>query len=529
MDHKLMIDGQIRFLKPSILHNISNSPTELNDQVKAFNQALISAREDIAKTKKVLKSENSVFQDVLLFYEMVLIDPVMIESIKDLITQSHLTASSAIELYFSDQELQLTKHDAYFQARKTDYQDVKNRLLNALSGTNMRLITPVKYEKPTLLLCEKLWVTDLMQMDFSHVRAVFTYEGSTHSHVAIILASYGIGYFIIPKIDSEIKEGDWVQFNPSTLKIKHANILQNKEGDPLQNAYSHVLPQGIELWPAINLMNELTGENIKEIHGIGLIRTEWLFMGRNYPPDEIEQILYYQGIINSAKGKPVYFRLLDVENDKPLPYVNQKLQGAEFLLNNPEITHTQLKALYTVSINNPIGIILPMVKIKAEVDQIWQWFDQIQKSSPSTIAKGIMVETLEAINSIDQFRNLDFMMLGTNDLASAYANVARTSADFNDDNYLNPAMVRAIYKVMNHCKKHHIRLVLCGDAANRKTTLLVYLSLGVKLFAPSIKNIELYHHYSQETLRSLKEISKKILLTKSAQDIHQLLAPFLHD
>jgi len=362
----------------------------------------------------------------------------------------------------------------------------------------------------------------------TNVKAVVCQEGSTHSHVAIILASFGIPFFINHELDQSLQEGDFVFIDSETGQLSKSSYSSAHVQPVFKTDDLRELVRGIELWPAINLVSELDGNFSKNLKGIGLIRTEWLFMGRPFPPDEIEQLLYYQSISQKTDGKKVYFRLLDVERDKPLSYVDQSYQGAEFLLHHPAITFTQIKALSKVGHQYPIGIIVPMVKIKAETDQIWQWFESLNSDGLPVIDKGIMIETAEAIAAIDQFKDLDFMMLGTNDLASAFTKTNRISMTLKDENYLNPEMIRAIDKVITHCHTHQIPLLLCGDAANRMETVLLYLALGVRRFAPSMNHANMYHDLRINTLETIAPIRDKILASKNAQEIHILLAPFLH-
>ena len=197
MNSMTTINGQIRFLKHQDEFIQPLSDRSSKDQLDAFNQALIEVRQDIEVSKTLLMLSNPVLQDVLTFYQTILSDPVMIEAVVELIQHSLLTASSAVDAYFSQQVTNLFEHNPYFQARKDDLLDVKNRLLNALYGNYSKPISIKTYHEPTLLVCDRLWVYELAKMDLTNVKAVVCQEGSTHSHVAIILASYGIPFFIV--------------------------------------------------------------------------------------------------------------------------------------------------------------------------------------------------------------------------------------------------------------------------------------------------------------------------------------------
>jgi phosphoenolpyruvate-protein phosphotransferase (PTS system enzyme I) len=458
----------------------------------------------------------------------------MIEAICDLIMNTRLTAYSAVETYFNDYTAKMKAKPEYFQARIDDIEDLKHRILATLSATQgAKSSETISFDRPVILIYSTLFPYELAQVAMKNVKAVISRSGSLHSHAAIILDSLNVPYRILKSIPEDLFPSDYVQFDLKTNRFTKI-VLSSDEGVaetavPESSAsLIHILP--LSLYPAVNLLSEIPTLLSERIEGIGLYRSEFLFMNRTFAPDEIEQYLHYLAISERFSGLRVNFRLLDVEPDKPLPMFKTSVYGIDFLLKNRTMLNTQLKALVALSQIHPVGIIIPMVASQTEIDLINAAIDRIKTdfmNQPDTatpdLKLGIMVERIVAIERIDQFSKIDFMMIGSNDLSAEYQSVSRNDDGLIASAYRSIAMIQAVSRVHSHCHKQGLPLILCGDAANQIDSILIYATLGISCFSPSISKLDLYGEINVEKLAILEKNRNKIISATSDAEIDRLI------
>jgi phosphotransferase system enzyme I (PtsI) len=481
--------------------NRKNSASELY----AFENAVKQVKTDIIETKKLISPSLHVLWTILEFYELAIEDFVMIETIRESITRTHLTAESAINLYFDHYIDSLKTKDAYFQSRTNDFMDLKNRLLNALSHQN-KLISIGKstFKKPTILVFNRIFPFELSQIELTNIEGVISTEGSLHSHVAIILSSLNIPYLIIPSAKSDLVNHDFVQIDLMTSKITKTHpIPQIQAIETHLEPINHAILSHVSIHPAINFENEIPIIIPDQWKSIGLYRTEFFFMDKNYLPDEIEQYLHYRKICQKALGLRVRFRLLDVEPDKPIRMLEGKGYGVDLLIKNHTLLATQLRALLALSKDFPIGITVPMINALAEIDQIKTVIHEILnedefQSSHLDYQFGIMIERKNALKQFNSLSGFDYILIGTNDLSAEYGKIERSNQLMNQNTYLNKELQTDLINLIKITEQKNILTLLCGDGANLIDVIKENYILGFRNFAPSPKNINLYQITSNE-------------------------------
>lgn len=534
MASRLLTYGHLIFMD----RKIDEIPTALRQSPQAemdhFKASLGQQESQMDSLLMKLEKAPDVIRSVLHFYQSVLQDPYMIEAVCDLIWNTRLTAFSAVETYFNDYTAKMKTKPEYFQARIDDIEDLKHRILSSLSATQgAKSGETITFDRPVILIYSTLFPYELAQVAMKNVKAVISRSGSLHSHAAIILDSMQIPYRILKSIPEDLFPSDYVQFDLMTNRFKKI-ILSGDES--ISEAVAHDSPVGqtrtfpLYLYPAVNLLSEIPTLLPEKIEGIGLYRSEFLFMNRTFAPDEIEQYLHYLAISERFSGLRVNFRLLDVEPDKPLPMFKNPVYGIDFLLKNRTVLNTQLKALVALSQVHPIGIIIPMVASQTEIDLVIEAIDRIKTDfmlqpdpTPMDLKLGIMVERIVAIEQIDHFSKIDFMMIGSNDLSADFQSVSRNDDSMIASAYRSIAMVRAVNRVHSHCHKQGLPLILCGDAANQIDSILIYAALGIRCFSPSISKIDLYGQIDDERLAKLEKNREKITIATTEAEIDDLI------
>lgn len=493
------IYGYLHFVETMGQNDSSvNHKNQMSEHL-AFEKAVKQVKTDISETKKSMNPSLHVLWDILEFYELAIEDYVMINTITESISKTHLTVESAINLYFDHYIDDLKTKDAYFQSRTNDFIDLKNRLLHALSHQNQSVsIHKKSYKKPTILVFDSIYPFELSQIDLKNIVGVICKEGSLHSHVAIILSSLNIPYQIIPTVKSEFINHDYVQVDLNTSKILKIDpslqLVVNNISNIAKNLY---FTHTVTIHPAINIESELPPIIPSYWASIGLYRTEFFFMDKNYLPDEIEQYLHYQKICQKAGGLRVRFRLIDVEPDKPIRMLEGQGYGIELLMKNRSLLVTQLRALLTLSKDYPIGITVPMINAIEEIKQIKLVIDEVIKtddlqSTHLDYQFGIMVERKNALKAFSTLSGFDYVLIGTNDLSAEYGEIERSNLTLNQNAYLNKAFQPDLQNLIKITNQDNILTILCGDGANLIDVIKENYHLGIRHFAPSPKNICLY-------------------------------------
>ena len=499
------IYGYLHFVK-STGQNVSsgNHKNRLSELV-AFENAVKQVKADIVETKKTMSPSLHVLWHILEFYEMAIEDYVMINAINESISKTHLTAESAINLYFDHYIDSLKTKDAYFQSRTNDFIDLKNRLLNALSHQNQINSTHHKtFKKPTILVFDTIYPFEISHIELTNIVGVISFEGSLHSHVAIILSSLNIPYLIIPSVPSELINHDFVQIDIKTSQITKIDpSMKPKTNDTHLEPHHQSFTYPVSIHPAINIENELPAIIPADWISIGLYRTEFFFMDKNYLPDEIEQYLHYQKICQKAGSLRVRFRLLDVEPDKPIRILEGQGYGIDLLTKNRSLLMTQLRALITLSKDYPIGITVPMIDSIEEIKQIKTMIEEILKdedikSDQLNFQFGIMVERKNALKAFNTLTGFEYVLIGTNDLSAEYSNIERSSLTLNQNAYLNKEIQSDLKRLIKIADQKKILTILCGDGANLIDVIKENYNLGIRHFAPAPKNISLYHFTQKE-------------------------------
>jgi phosphoenolpyruvate-protein phosphotransferase len=450
--------------------------------------------------------------------------------------------------------------DEYLAARVADVEDVGRRVLALLMG---QVEKSIKLEAPSIVVADELSPADTILLDRANVLAFCTQVGGPTSHVAILSKALGLPCVVGLGAElSAIQNGTFLildggtgvlLINPdSPTRKKYASIAVGQvalQQEAIRNAgLPAVTLDGRRVEIAANVGSYADAvEALKNgAEGIGLLRTEFLFLDRATPPGEVEQIEQYARIFKvMGSSRPIVVRTLDIGGDKPAGYLDLPeeknpflgLRGIRLTLRFPELFDTQLRALLMAGAGYDLRIMFPMVSSLEELDQARSLLDHSRQALSAhgkpyceKLQVGIMVEVPSAALMANAFASrVDFFSIGTNDLAQYTLAAERTSADVAHlADPFQPAVLELIRRVIETAHGQGKWVGLCGELAGDPLAAPLLLGMGLDEFSASPKSIPLV----KQTIRrySLKEgrrTARKALELETAKEVRDFLRGIL--
>ena len=502
--------GTIRFyrhIKNIIGDAVASDPDEeLSRYRSAFQTTMDQLKHLYDKTLEQLSpAEAEIFE----MHRMLLSDSRFHQAIEDSIMQENKTAEYAV--YSVGQKLWerfMAMEDPYLQARAADIQDVMNRLLFALSGKEESAFDHIA--EPFILMAEDLSPSETVQMSSSKLLGFITHQGSPYSHTAILAKIMGIPALMSIDIDENwdghlaIIDGekqciyidpddDLVRKYQSKLrsaKKKHEKLLTLKELPAVTRDGREV-----KLYANVNTPSDIAIAMEQGAEGIGLFRSEFLYLNIHEYPDEEIQYNIYRGILEQMPGRQVVIRTLDLGADKKSPYLalepeeNPALgyRAIRICLSQTELFKVQLRALLRASAHGSLHIMFPMIISLWEIQTIKELIETCKKELTEKGIPygdpilGIMIETPAAALSADTLaEEVDFLSIGTNDLAQYTLALDRNNArlrSFYDPRH--PALMRLIEMTAQAAHRHNIPVCICGEAGADPTLTKTFLDMGI--------------------------------------------------
>lgn len=495
--------------------------------------------------------------DILRGHIQMLQDPMIEEQISSLIIAEKITAEMAV-----DQVLEQTAEmfsqipDELLQQRATDFRDIKARMIKLLMGIEDVDISQVP--AGTVLVAKDLTPSMTAGIKPENIEGILTEMGGKTSHSAILARAMEIPAVLsIEGICDIVKNGDTVVLdgtsgealvNPEEDVVKEFEDKREQfaKDKALLKAYAgkpSVTKDGTKVELVCNIGKPEDAKKAVECdgEGIGLFRTEFLFMDRDSIPTEDEQFEAYKAVAETMKGKPVIIRTLDIGGDKDVPYLGLEKEENPFLgfrairfcLQRQDIYKTQLKALVKASAYGKIKIMIPLVtgvdelrQVKTMVADIMKEFDEKGVPYNKNIEIGVMMETPAACMMADALaKEAAFFSIGTNDLTGYTMAVDRGNAKVA---YLystyNPAVLRAIKRIIECGRKEGIMVGMCGEAAADPKLIPLLLAFGLDEFSVSATSVlKTRKIISDCDVGACKELAEKVMQCITEEEVLKLL------
>ena len=538
-----------------------NSDAEILGEIERFDKAVILAINEIETIKtdaQIILTADDI--DILDTQIEFLSDPQIRADVLEKINANKKNANDAlIEVIGGVIEILQSMDDEYMRARSADVQDIGNRILKHLNEPGKA--DTKKLNPDTIIIAEDISPSDTITMDIKCVIGIATQAGSKTSHAAIIARSKGIpavvgcGDGLKDIIDDDIVILDGmsglVLVNPGQqiiddYKIKREDFKKQAEELKALKDIPSVTTDGVEIMLSANISNADDMDAVFENggQGVGLLRTELLFMNRDSFPTEEEQYEFYKNVALKSKNKPVIARTIDIGGDKQLPYFGLPVEQNPFLgyrairicLDRTDIFITQLKAILRAGVFGDLKIMLPMIssvqEVRAAKDIVAEAKSQLLKDNipfNNDFRVGIMIEIPSAAITADILaKEVDFFSIGTNDLCQYTLAVDRMNEKITHlYDPFNPGVLRLISYVIEQGHKHHIHVGMCGEMAADPMAALLLMGMGLKEFSMSAPSIPVIKKIIiSNSLSSAKQVYEKVMEMDNSQSIITYLQQF---
>ena len=493
-------------------------------EVSRLDDALAASIKDVELIKETaLKNLGEEEAQVFDAHLMVLSDPELIGQVKDSITSNKVNAESALK-EVTDMFISIfagMEDNPYMQERAADIRDVSKRILAHLLG--VKIPSPATIKDEVIIVAADLTPSDTAQLNRQYVKAFVTDIGGRTSHSAIMARSLEIPAIVGTKeVTSIAKDGDIiivdglsgeVFLNPSEEVVAEyrakaeAFAAQQAEWEKLKDSKTYTKDgHQVELAANIGTPKDLEGVVNNGAEGVGLYRTEFLYMDSHEMPTEEDQFEAYKAVLEGMNGKPVVVRTMDIGGDKELPYLPLPHEMNPFLgyrairisLNEPEMFRTQLRALLRASVYGKLRIMFPMIATlndfrgaKALLEEEKAKLIAEGVAVSDDIQVGIMIEIPAAAVLAHQFaKEVDFFSIGTNDLIQYTMAADRMNERVS---YLyqpyNPSILTLIKHVIDSAHKEGKWAGMCGEMAGDQTAVPLLVGLGLDEFSMSSSSV----------------------------------------
>lgn len=480
-------------------------------ELQRVEEAVEASKQQLQKLyEKALKEVGEASAAIFEVHQMMLEDEDYKESIENIISTQQVNAEYAVASTGDNfSQMFASMDDDYMRARAADIKDISNRLVKNLSGQSADVMD---LDEPVIVVADDLSPSETVQMDKEKILAFVTVHGSANSHTAILARMMNIPALIGVDMDLEALhtgteaavDGFHGEFfvNPSE-EVKERiqrKIEEEKEKQELLQQLKgkeNVTKGGrhINLYANIGSVADMGYVLENDAGGIGLFRSEFLYIGRNELPDEEEQFQAYKQAVQNMAGKKVIIRTLDIGADKQADYLNIEKEenpalgyrAIRICLAQPEIFKTQLRALFRASAYGNLSIMYPMITSTEEVVQIQAIVQEVKEELKADgipyndVEEGIMIETPAAVMISDELAKMvDFFSIGTNDLTQYTLAIDRQNEKL--DRFYNPhhkAILKMIQMVVDSAHQEGKWAGICGELGADPELTETFVRMGV--------------------------------------------------
>lgn len=538
------------------------SDDEVESEVARFYKGREAAAAQLTAIKE--KARQTLGEEKEAIFEghlMILEDEELEEEIVSYLKEHKVTADVAASVVIDQQVAMLSDiDDEYLKERAGDIRDIGNRLLKNILGMN--IIDLGEISEKSILVAYDLTPSETAQLNLDNVLGFITDIGGRTSHTSIMARSLELPAIVgTNDVTSRINTGDYVVLdainnavyvNPTEEEIARLRALEQKYKEEkaelikLKDLPAVTLDgRQVDVCANIGTIRDIDGAERNGAEGVGLYRTEFLFMDRDQLPSEEEQFQAYKAVVEAMKNRLVILRTMDIGGDKDLPYMNLPKEMNPFLgwrairiaLDRREILIAQLRAVLRASAFGKLAVMFPMIisveevrELKAVLETLKQQLREEGKDFDENIQVGVMVETPSAaVNAKFLAKEVDFFSIGTNDLTQYTLAVDRGNELISHlYNPLTPSVLSLIKQVIDASHAEGKWTGMCGELAGDEKATILLLGMGLDEFSmsaisvPKIKKLIRNVNY-----QDAQDLAKEVLQQPTAEDIEQLIANFL--
>ncbi|HHJ53831.1 MAG TPA: phosphoenolpyruvate--protein phosphotransferase [Caldithrix abyssi] len=553
------------FMFRSFSINISELEIKIEDvdqEIERFDQAVNQVIEQLNFAQNSSEAYYAdQFAEIFESQKAFLNDAVLINEIKQEIKHSRHSAAYVVSKVLNKKsEHFINLENIYFRERAYDIIDLKYKLIHALLGIDL----DYHLSKPSIVVAELLSPSDTVQFNRNLILGFLTDKGGKTSHAAIMARGLRIPAVVNRyNLSKIIHEDDYLILDgfKGTIIINPTEKTRGKY-ERIKKDYirfAETLAEQIHL-PAVTLdgepvrleaniefAHELNDVRANKADGIGLLRTESIFIEKKALPSEEEQFNFYKRVVEQCNPNPVTIRTVDLGGDKLLEGYSQEdelnpflgWRAIRFCLDKPKIFHTQLRAILRASAFGKVKILLPMVSAIEEVDKTKQILQQVQKELEAekidfdrNIQIGIMIETPAAAIAAPFFaKRIDFFSIGTNDLTQYVLAIDRTNEKVSKYyNTFNPAVLELVHRTIKAGEENNLEVVLCGEFAATPEAIPLLVGMGLRTFSMT----PFYLPEAKKIIRSInskdcEQLFQKTQQMVTAEEIEKTCHEFLEE
>ena len=530
---------------------------DVDAEIAKLEEAVKVSTEELTKVKE--KAFNELGEHEAEIFEahlLVLADPELIDSAKAKIRDEKVNADFALneikEMFVGMFE---SMDNEYMRERAADIKDVTNRVLRHILG--VKVVDLAGLDEEVVLIAHDLTPSDTATMNKKMVLGFLTDIGGRTSHTAIMARTLEIAAVVgLTDITSKVKDGDFIVFNGDTgeviinpdeeTKAKYAKLKvdfeEYRKSLELLKGKASVTLDGrhVELAGNIGSPNDVEGLIKNDAEGVGLYRTEFLYMDKEDAfPTEEEQFEAYKAVLEGMNGKPIVIRTLDIGGDKELPYFDMEPEMNPFLgyrairlcLDRTDIFKTQLRALYRASVYGKLRIMFPMISsleellaAKEVIKEVLAELDAEGIAYAKDVEVGMMIEIPSSAIITDILaKHVDFFSIGTNDLIQYTCAVDRMNQKISHlYNQFNPAVLRLIKMTIDNAHKEGKWVGMCGESAGDQRMIPILLGFGLDEFSMSpISILPARKFITSVKHEDMKKFADEVLTMGTAKEIKE--------
>ena len=531
---------------------------QVGEELKRVHEAL---QEVICETENQMKNITGTEADIMQAYLMILQDPSLISETENAIKNSNYNAEYAVEIGLNS-VIQIFENmdDKYMASRARDILDIKNRLLGKLFEEESIDLT--KLNPNTIIVAEELTTSETAKLNFNNISGIVTELGGENSHTSIMARTHMIPAVTKVKDATKIlKNDDNISINGTSGEIYinptedekqrllelEKQLKEEKEELEKYRGKESITKDGVKvkLYANIGLPSDAKIAIKNTAEGVGLFRSEFLYMDSDIMPSEESQFTAYKEVAEIMEGKEAIIRTLDIGGDKDLKYLELEKEANPFLgyrairlcLDRPSIFKTQLRAILRASAFGKLAIMFPMISSIDELREAKQVLEECKKELDNenieydkNIQVGIMVEIPSAALIADKLaKECDFFSIGTNDLIQYTVAVERGNEKISKlYTKYHPAVIKLIKNAIDGAHSSNIICGMCGEAAGDTSFIPLLVGLGLDEFSMNSNSIL----RARKTINNLnseecEKISEEIIQMSSAKEVEKRLKEFM--